>query len=322
LDLSANTSLCSTTAEVSNFKFGFAKAGSLRILNLSSTGLKPEGAIALAEALPECKSIERLTLLGNDIALNPDKAAILNVGQNVLAFGQKALKAVSVAVDSAKESAEKFYQQQSSTSSNGSTPSSSAPSSSTNLLLNVAIPTGSETALAALMAVTVSMRLNNSITNLEIVDDKELKIIEGRWKGQDLDLNGQRTPLGLFRELTNICLRNAKRIVDKEKSRRKSSISSIPSHLTLNQVNIDADIARQNMFLLKDMIRNAGNFKSAGSSRNESTSTSSEQEVMEQLLGQCKTYRTKIMSYVDWEPIAMDEKTSGIFLYNVTHIDI
>lgn len=279
LDLSGNPSLCSSSEYIDAFKLGLIGSKSLAVLNLSGCGFKVDSAITFAEVLPELKRLERLILTMNDTALNPDKAAVLNVGQNALAFGQRALKSISAAVDSTKQS--------------GFTK-----------LVSKSIPTGQETAMAALLAIVVSLRQNQSLTNVDIVDPKEFENIKKKWKGVETNSDGQKNPYGLLKEIQDICLRNANQIALREKSARPTSGGeSVETDIRLDKVTSDADVARHNLDLLKEMLRKYITDKEAQSS--------SETEVMEQLWSQCKRFRSNIMKYVDLEHVAKDAKLSG-----------
>jgi hypothetical protein len=209
LDLSKNFHLFSETNGVQALKEGLISNRTLRTLILESVGMKPETAIALAEALPESTGLYRLNILDNDAALNPLRANTLNIGQNVAAYGQKALKAVTLGWNSAVSSLQsaqvrlppsssrgnlasiKDGEEQQATeagkqalseamvtepkSTNQMTMTSTQPSPpSLPASLAVAIPTAAENALGAMMAFVVSMRLNRNITSIEMLSPADI----------------------------------------------------------------------------------------------------------------------------------------------------
>ena len=163
LDLSGNHRLCSQQSSLVPFKEAIITNRCLKTLLLDATGFQSDGAITFAEALPESKTLERLSLLKNDSALNPLRANVLNLGHLVLSQGQVALKNVTMVIQEKLAAASNG----SSNGSNGTreagpvvtSPKESAP------------PLPSDTAYAALMAFVVAMRLNTSIHQLDIIKD-------------------------------------------------------------------------------------------------------------------------------------------------------
>ena len=308
LDVSLNRQLFSVIDDVIHFKDGLAQNRALKTLILEQVGLKADSAITIAEALAENSTLKHVSLMHNDAALNPLRANMVNMGQNVLAFGQKALKAVSGAAEAVNESIKNRQKQKSQESlgtanlsapgtADAGVPSQKSPATTTTTgssILNVAIPTATELAVSALMALVISMKHNRSITSMEVIPADELREAQTRRGTPMVD-----QVLDLIEELNTICRKNAPTILASQVAPDAESVpkSQQPPQpeLSVASVKLELETARRTICLLQDMLAKMDN------------TSDGEKETTKQLRDQCAQLRSTLASYSEKEVVAKDE---------------
>ncbi|KAI3634281.1 hypothetical protein MIR68_007885 [Amoeboaphelidium protococcarum] len=321
LDLSNNSSLFLDPAAAQQFKQGLVTNRSLHTLYLENVGLTAEGAISIAEALAENKSLRVVSLLGNEAAINPLLANYVNIPQNIMSYGQKfgsqALKFFGQGLARTMDQIEKIVEPD----GIGKTQRSNSQVRKDNW--DQQIPTAQELAMSAFMAIYASLKLNTTVQQVFLLDPADFKRAQqlvGNVNNQSEQAAFAKQILAMINDIQNICDKNAK--IDSMKV--KAGVAQIKRAdveqsqikdptLTLDQIQSDIDIARQ---LAKDFKAITSQYmQQQGSSSSEAFSKAD--QIMDQLKdlhSKALTLKPQLLDYTDRDVVVYENGLSDRLL--------
>lgn len=161
LNVSRNPNIA-TKRSMSELKSALSVNNSLKVLIMESVGLASETAIILGETLSASNGLETLILTGNDAALNPLRTDLLNMEQNLKAYGQKAIRSVTQGLNKAFSSINR---------GNGDADAASptSPPVFAGILAKPSVPTASDVTRSTLDVFLAALRQNRKMINLSIL---------------------------------------------------------------------------------------------------------------------------------------------------------